>query len=84
MPAFSWLPGPGATATRRLPSTARSSPDQRRQTTLMCLPRFVPLSLDPDVMRRITNIGSQTANHLHTYYSQPALDRMNISDDRHL
>ena len=37
--------------------------------------------LDPDVMRRVTDIGSQTANHLHTYYSQPALDRINISDD---
>lgn len=37
--------------------------------------------LDPDVMRRITNISPHTANHLHTYYSQPALDRINISDD---
>lgn len=37
--------------------------------------------LDPDVMRRITDIGSQTANHLHAYYSQPALDRMNTSGD---
>lgn len=43
--------------------------------------RRLTAMLDPDVMRRITDIGSQTANQLHTYYSQPALDRMKISDD---
>jgi hypothetical protein len=36
--------------------------------------------LDPDVMRRITDISSQTANDLHIYYSRPSLDRMSLSD----
>ena len=37
--------------------------------------------LDPDVMRRITDISAKTASGLHSYYSQPDLDRMNPSTD---
>lgn len=37
--------------------------------------------LDPDVMRRITDISSRTANDLHAYYSQPSLGHMNLSPD---
>jgi hypothetical protein len=35
--------------------------------------------LDPDVMRRVTDVCAQTANNLHIYYAQPSLDRMNLS-----
>jgi hypothetical protein len=35
--------------------------------------------LDPDVMRRVTDVSAQTANNLHIYYAQPSLDRMNLS-----
>ena len=34
--------------------------------------------LDPDVMRRITDISTKTANDLHAYYAQPALDRLGL------
>jgi hypothetical protein len=38
--------------------------------------------LDPDVMRRITDISAKTASDLHTYYAQPALDRSGLRPDR--
>ena len=37
--------------------------------------------LDPDVMRQITDISVKTASNLHSYYSQPDLDRMNPNTD---
>ena len=37
--------------------------------------------LDPDVMRRITDISAKTATDLHTYYAQPSLDRMGLRPD---
>lgn len=37
--------------------------------------------LDPDVMRRITDISTKTANDLHAYYAQPALDRLGLRSD---
>lgn len=37
--------------------------------------------LDPDVMRRVTDVSAQTANDLHAYYAQPSLDRMNLDAD---
>src|SRR5674476_1642472 len=40
MPAFSELPGSGATTDRRLPDHARPRPGHWHQTTLICLPRF--------------------------------------------
>jgi hypothetical protein len=37
--------------------------------------------LDPDVMRRITDISAKTATDLHTYYAQPSLDRLGLRPD---